>query len=92
MIDGPQSITGVHRQVIGLKRIALTDILITKLPRNSTQKNLLKAWNVSICTATHTLSRDVSLTFLFPMRTIGANRVRGMEQDGVGEENCLEEE
>jgi hypothetical protein len=26
------------------------------------------------------------------MRTIGAKRIRGMEQDGLGEENRLEEE
>eukprot|EP00401_Gymnodinium_catenatum_P081916 CAMPEP_0117513222 /NCGR_PEP_ID=MMETSP0784-20121206/29440_1 /TAXON_ID=39447 /ORGANISM="" /LENGTH=134 /DNA_ID=CAMNT_0005308975 /DNA_START=35 /DNA_END=439 /DNA_ORIENTATION=- len=44
LIDGPQSITGVHRQVIGVRRIALTDIVVTKLPRNATQKNLKKAW------------------------------------------------
>jgi large subunit ribosomal protein L14e len=33
--------------VISLKRISLTDILVNKLPRNSTQKNLKKAWAVS---------------------------------------------
>ncbi len=44
MIDGPQSITGVHRQVIGTKRISLTSILASKLPRNATQKSVKKAW------------------------------------------------
>eukprot|EP00286_Rhodomonas_abbreviata_P011876 CAMPEP_0181326798 /NCGR_PEP_ID=MMETSP1101-20121128/21717_1 /TAXON_ID=46948 /ORGANISM="Rhodomonas abbreviata, Strain Caron Lab Isolate" /LENGTH=134 /DNA_ID=CAMNT_0023435329 /DNA_START=27 /DNA_END=431 /DNA_ORIENTATION=+ len=44
LIDGPQSVTGIHRQVIGVRRISLTDIVVAKLPRNSTQKNLLKAW------------------------------------------------
>uniref|UniRef100_A0A7S3GTF9 60S ribosomal protein L14 n=1 Tax=Spumella elongata TaxID=89044 RepID=A0A7S3GTF9_9STRA len=44
LIDGPQSVTGIHRQVIGLRRVALTDIVVQKLPRNATQKNLLKAW------------------------------------------------
>ena len=48
LVDGPQSVTGVHRQVIALKRISLTDILIAKLPRNATQKNIVKAWNVSL--------------------------------------------
>jgi ribosomal protein L14E/L6E/L27E len=46
LIDGPQSITGIHRQVIALKRISLTDIVIKKLPRNATQKNIVKAWTV----------------------------------------------
>jgi large subunit ribosomal protein L14e len=43
MIDGPQSLTGVHRQVIGIKRVNLTDIVV-KCPRNAKQKNLTKAW------------------------------------------------
>lgn len=47
LVDGPQSITGIHRQVLTLKRLSLTDVLITKLPRNATQKNLTKAWTVS---------------------------------------------
>jgi large subunit ribosomal protein L14e len=45
LIDGPQSVTGVHRQVIGLKRVALSDILVQKLPRGAKQRNILKAWN-----------------------------------------------
>lgn len=47
LIDGPQSITGIHRQVYPLKRLSLTDIVISKLPRNATQKNIVKAWKVS---------------------------------------------
>jgi hypothetical protein len=46
LVDGPQSITGIHRQVITLKCVALTDIVVKKLPRNATQKNLTKAWTV----------------------------------------------
>lgn len=46
LVDGPQSITGVHRQVVTLKRINLTDVVVSKLPRNATQKNLTKAWTV----------------------------------------------
>ncbi|KAJ1431703.1 ribosomal protein L14-domain-containing protein [Ochromonadaceae sp. CCMP2298] len=44
LVDGPQSITGIHRQVIGVRCIALTDVVVKKLPRNATQKNLTKAW------------------------------------------------
>jgi large subunit ribosomal protein L14e len=44
LIDGPQKITGVHRQTILLKRVSLTDFVVAKLPRNSTQKNLVKGW------------------------------------------------
>ena len=47
LIDGPQSITGIHRQVIGLKRLSLTDIVVEKLPRCATQKNIIKAWTVT---------------------------------------------
>jgi len=46
LVDGPQSVTGIHRQVIGVKRLSLTDIVV-KIPRNSLQKNLVKAWTVS---------------------------------------------
>ncbi len=35
--------TGVNRQIIGLIRVQLTD-LVVKCPRNSTVKNLNKAW------------------------------------------------
>lgn len=44
LVDGPQSITGVHRQVVALKRISLTDLVVSKLPRNAVQKNIVKAW------------------------------------------------
>ena len=44
MVDGPQSITGVHRQVISLKRLSLTDVCCEKLPRGATQKNVKKVW------------------------------------------------
>ena len=44
LVDGPQSITGVHRQVMLLKRLSLTDVVVDKLPRNATQKNLTKGW------------------------------------------------
>eukprot|EP00949_MAST-11_sp_MAST-11-sp1_P002538 g2538.t1 len=43
LVDGPAKLTGVSRQVIPLKRVALTDY---KLPiaRNARQKTLIKAW------------------------------------------------
>lgn len=44
LVDGPQSITGIHRQVIAVKRLSLTDVVVEKLPRNATQKNIVKAW------------------------------------------------
>ena len=44
LVDGPQSITGIHRQVISVKRLSLTDVKVDKLPRNATQKNIVKAW------------------------------------------------
>eukprot|EP01033_Poteriospumella_lacustris_P011757 gene11757-8376_t len=44
LIDGPQGITGVHRQVIGTKRIQLTGVVATGLTRNATQKSLKAAW------------------------------------------------
>ena len=44
-MDGPQEITGIHRQVIALKRLSLTDVKVERLPRNSTLKNIKKAWN-----------------------------------------------
>jgi hypothetical protein len=51
-VDGPQSITGIHRQVVPLKCISLTDVVVAKLPRNSTQKNLVKAWTEQSTLAT----------------------------------------
>jgi ribosomal protein L14E/L6E/L27E len=50
LVDGPQSVTGIHRQVIGLRRVQLTDVVVKNLPRNSSQKNLVKAWTVSVVT------------------------------------------
>jgi hypothetical protein len=47
LIDGPQSITGIHRQLMSVKRLSLTDIVVAKLPRNATQKNIVKAWKVN---------------------------------------------
>jgi large subunit ribosomal protein L14e len=43
LIDGPQEITGVSRQVISYTRIALTDLTV-KVQRNARQKTLNKAW------------------------------------------------
>ena len=43
LVDGPQSATGVHRQVMLLKRLALTDIVI-KIGKNCSQKKLVAAW------------------------------------------------
>jgi len=43
LIDGPVNVTGVMRQVIPYKRIALTD-LVVKVPKNARQKTLTKAW------------------------------------------------
>ena len=44
LIDGPLSINKVSRQVIGLKRISLTDIVVDKLPRGARVNNIEKAW------------------------------------------------
>ena len=44
LIDGPVAKTGVARQVIPFKRVALTDICI-KVPKNARQKTLNKAWD-----------------------------------------------
>ena len=35
----------MHRQVISLKRLSLTDVKIERLPRSATLKNIKKAWN-----------------------------------------------
>lgn len=43
LIDGPAEITGVSRQVISYKRIALTDLTV-KIQANARQKTLKKAW------------------------------------------------
>ena len=46
LIDGPMTKTGVARQVIPFKRVALTDIVI-KIPKNARQKTLGKAWDAA---------------------------------------------
>ena len=43
LIDGPEDITGVSRQVIPYKRIALTNLTV-KISRNARSKTLKKAW------------------------------------------------
>ena len=43
LIDGPEEITGVSRQVISYSRIALTDLTV-KIQRNARQTTLKKAW------------------------------------------------
>lgn len=43
MVDGPETITGVHRQAISLKRVMLTDIKIT-VKLNASVKSLTKAF------------------------------------------------
>lgn len=43
LIDGPENITGVSRQVIPFSRIALTDLTV-KVQRSARQKTLTKAW------------------------------------------------
>ena len=43
LIDGPANITGVARQVISYKRIALTDLKV-KVSRNARSKTLNAAW------------------------------------------------
>jgi len=43
LIEGPEEITGVKRQVIPFKRINLTDLTV-KISRNARSKTLKKAW------------------------------------------------
>lgn len=43
LIDGPANVTGVSRQVINFKWIALTDLKV-KVARNARQKTLAAAW------------------------------------------------
>jgi large subunit ribosomal protein L14e len=45
LIDGPYSITGVSRQVLGLKRISLTDVVVKGLNRSARVKSIETAWN-----------------------------------------------
>ena len=44
LIDGPEEITGVTRQVIPYTRIGLTDLTV-KIQRNARQKALKKGWS-----------------------------------------------
>lgn len=43
LIDGPQEVTGVDRQVIPFKRIALTDLKVD-VQKSARAKTLKKAW------------------------------------------------
>jgi large subunit ribosomal protein L14e len=44
LIDGPSEITGVTRQVMSYKRIALTDLTV-KIERSSTPDEIKAAWD-----------------------------------------------
>ena len=44
LIDGPQKHTGVHRQILNLKRMALTDIVVEGLERDADAKTLTAAF------------------------------------------------
>ena len=52
LVDGPQEITGVHRHVIGLKRISLTDVVVKGVKQNTTTKKLTEAWKTENTLAT----------------------------------------
>ncbi len=43
MIDGPENLTGVRRQIINFKWVALTNLKV-KVSRNARQKKLSKEW------------------------------------------------
>ena len=43
LVDGPEEITGVSRQVISYKRVALTDVTVN-IQRNARAKTLKAAW------------------------------------------------
>lgn len=43
LVDGPETLTGVRRQVINFKWIALTDFVVPA-PRNARAKTLAAAW------------------------------------------------
>jgi large subunit ribosomal protein L14e len=51
MVEGPEEITGVARQVIPYKRIALTDLTV-KIQRNARSTTLAKAWAAADTLAT----------------------------------------
>ena len=44
LIDGPQDATGVSRQIINMKRIALTDIVLEGIERDCDSKTLSAAY------------------------------------------------
>ena len=44
VVDGPKEITGVHRHMMPIKRLSLTDIK-TKIPRGAREKTLKLALN-----------------------------------------------
>ena len=48
LVDGPASLTGVLRQVITVKRISLTDIVVNGVHRTARQSTLEKLWKVLI--------------------------------------------
>mmetsp|Transcript_27335 Transcript_27335/g.87853 ORF Transcript_27335/g.87853 Transcript_27335/m.87853 type:complete len:137 (+) Transcript_27335:49-459(+) len=41
LVDGPKALTGVQRQVVNIRRLALTD-LVTKVPRSAKSKVVAK--------------------------------------------------
>ena len=43
LIEGPEALTGVKRQVINVKWLAVTDVTVT-VPRNARAKTMTKAW------------------------------------------------
>jgi large subunit ribosomal protein L14e len=45
LVDGPESKTGVARQIIGIKRLSLTDIKLPLAGRNPRQKQLNKLFD-----------------------------------------------
>lgn len=46
LIDGPENLTGVSRQVINLKWVSLTDLKV-KITLNARQNSLNKAWTAA---------------------------------------------
>eukprot|EP00751_Fragilariopsis_kerguelensis_P005144 CAMPEP_0170784668 /NCGR_PEP_ID=MMETSP0733-20121128/16356_1 /TAXON_ID=186038 /ORGANISM="Fragilariopsis kerguelensis, Strain L26-C5" /LENGTH=134 /DNA_ID=CAMNT_0011129791 /DNA_START=119 /DNA_END=523 /DNA_ORIENTATION=+ len=51
LIDGPEELTGVSRQVISFSRLALTDLTV-KIQFNARQKTLKAAWKAADTQAT----------------------------------------
>jgi len=46
LIDGPRGVTGVARQVINVKRISLTDIVV-EIAQHAPEKDLKEAWKTA---------------------------------------------